>query len=123
MGLKLKLAVLRMDGEYFGQGTTLEGQTFDALYMSEIREGYLLPPSDSGLGSPSQPLSWIGATGGVSGYTNAKRGIDFTYTKYGSDSRHRYTASASSTTFETALSNTSASAFTSVAAVDGYTML
>lgn len=53
MSLRIKAGVLQREGKYFGAQSVLPSDNFDFARITNIRQGYLTPYSDGGLGSPT----------------------------------------------------------------------
>ncbi len=93
--------VLAYDANYYGADTSLSVRLFNVDYMDAPLFGFLTPPSDSGVGSPSSALSF--QEGNIGPATNSIPCIAFYY-NHSPNIRHRFMISATSAAFFTALS-------------------
>ncbi len=120
MSLRIKAAILLRDAQYYGAQTILSTDNFDVDRMTNIQQGWLEPPSGSGVGSPSFVAGFTEATDHSS---SAKVGTQFFYQgKF--NQMVRYVVSCNSAAFETALStSTNVNVLTTlvVATSSGYT--
>lgn len=77
MALFIKAGVLARDSSYYGQGTVIPSKFFETSKMRAIQFGFLEPPTDSGVGTPSSTLDTVEATS----LSGAKIGAWFFYTE------------------------------------------
>lgn len=117
--VRIQAGILSRNSEYFGATTVLSTKVFDTDKMDNIFFGYLVPSTDSGLGAPSSPLSFI--EGGVV-VSTAKRGIYFDY-NHSSSMRARYFISAESAAFITALQSTDYNEYVALSPISPYTVI
>ncbi len=117
--VRIKAAILARDSFYFGKSTVLSTKVFDMASMDNVFFGYLQPPSDSGLGSPSAPLSMYEAA--IGGATTIA-GIGFDY-NHSDNIRKRYFISATSAAYISAAQSTDYNEYVSLSPVTPYTAI
>lgn len=92
MGLRIKAGILVRESSYYGAANALSAKVFQLDNMDNVEFGYLVPSSDSGVGTASSVLSF---TQNPLPPSNAIRGIDFDY-NHSNNIRKHYFISGSS---------------------------
>ncbi len=122
MSIRIKAAILARESSYYGASTVLDEKVFDTEKMDNVIFGYLIPPTDNGVGSPSYVMSF---TENPLPPSNAIRGIDFDY-NHSVNIRKHYTISGDSAAYATALGGTgttNVNALITISPLSPYTLI